>query len=206
MKLPAYLCPRRVACASPSGGSLHGTVWAFSWKPSAAVRVAEALTVLFADLCEQTVECLHKMLTLHMTWPRSWSELCLFFISGCTAQFSTSVQKFGLHNLNSKAFHLKWNLTHCGYCGWQYTYFLLEKAMEDEDKHSLKRVEYGEEVCHDNRGLIDEEETKGPRQTQKTQQSEGTHDPGSEGQQTQRERTNPAWEAFSDRIMITKTI
>lgn len=58
--------------------------------------------------------------------------------------------------------------------------------MEDEDKHSLKRVEYGEEVCHDNRGLIDEEETKRPRQTQKTQQSEGTHDPGSEGQQTQR--------------------
>lgn len=59
--------------------------------------------------------------------------------------------------------------------------------MEDEDKHSLKSVEYGEEVCHDNRGLIDEEETKRPRQTQKTQQSEGTHDPGSEGQQTQRE-------------------
>lgn len=50
-----YLCPRRVACASPCGGSLYRTVWAFGWKPSAAVRVAEALAVLFADLREQTV-------------------------------------------------------------------------------------------------------------------------------------------------------
>lgn len=50
--------------------------------------------------------------------------------------------------------------------------------MEDEDKHSLEGVEYGEEVRHDNRGLVDEEETKGPRQTQQTQQSEGAHDPG----------------------------
>lgn len=55
--------------------------------------------------------------------------------------------------------------------------------MEDEDKHSLEGVEYGEEVCHDNRGLIDEEETEGPCETQQTQQSERTHDPGSEGQQ-----------------------
>lgn len=55
--------------------------------------------------------------------------------------------------------------------------------MEDEDKHSLEGVEYGEEVRHDNRGLIDEEETEGPRQTQQTQQGEGTHDPGSKGQQ-----------------------
>lgn len=54
--------------------------------------------------------------------------------------------------------------------------------MEDEDKHSLEGVEYGEEVCHYNRGLVDEEETKGPCQTQQTQQSEGAHDPGSEGQ------------------------
>lgn len=55
--------------------------------------------------------------------------------------------------------------------------------MEDEDKHSLEGVEYGEEVCHDDRGLVDEEEAEGPRETQQTQQSEGTHDPGSEGRQ-----------------------
>lgn len=66
--------------------------------------------------------------------------------------------------------------------------------MEDEDKHSLEGVEYGEEVRHDNRGLIDEEETKRPRQTQKTQQSEGPHDPGSEGRHTHKDSTNPAWE------------
>lgn len=60
--------------------------------------------------------------------------------------------------------------------------------MEDEDKHSLEGVEYGEEVRHDNGGLVDEEETEGPRQTQKTQQSKGTHDPGPEGEQTQTHR------------------
>lgn len=57
--------------------------------------------------------------------------------------------------------------------------------MEDEDKHSLEGVEYGEEVRHDHRGLIDEEQTKGPRQTEQAQQSEGTHDPGSKGEQRQ---------------------
>lgn len=51
--------------------------------------------------------------------------------------------------------------------------------MEDEDKHPLESVEYGEEVRHDNRGLIDEEETEGPCQTQQTQQGKGSHDPGS---------------------------
>lgn len=74
--------------------------------------------------------------------------------------------------------------------------------MEDEDKHSLEGVEYGEEVCHDNRGFIDEEETEGPRETQQTQQSEGAHDPGSEGRQQNKKKhkewTNPALEAFSD--------
>lgn len=58
--------------------------------------------------------------------------------------------------------------------------------MEDEDKHSLEGVEYGEEVCHDDRGLIDEEETKGPRQAQQTQQGEGTHDPGSKGRKAKK--------------------
>lgn len=50
--------------------------------------------------------------------------------------------------------------------------------MEDEDKHSLESVEYGEEVRHDDGGLVDEEEAEGPREAQQTQQGEGTHHPG----------------------------
>lgn len=53
--------------------------------------------------------------------------------------------------------------------------------MEDEDKHSLKGVEYGEEVRHHDRGFVYEEKTKGPREAQQTQQGEGAHDPGPEG-------------------------
>lgn len=186
MKLLAYLRPRGVACASPSGGSLHRTVWAFGWESSAAVRVAEALTVLFADLREQTVKCLHikRWLYIRLSRDLEASGVCSLYqlVQLNSAQrckgsaFITSTQKL---------FTLK--ETHCGHYGRQYTYFLLEKAVEDEDKHSLKRVEYGEEVCHDNRGLVDEEEAERPRQAQKTEQSEGTHDPGSEGRQAQGE-------------------
>lgn len=64
------------------------------------------------------------------------------------------------------------------------TYLFLEEAVEDEDKHSLESVEYGEEVCHDDRGLVDEEEAEGPREAQQTQQGEGPHHPGSEGCQS----------------------
>lgn len=66
------------------------------------------------------------------------------------------------------------------------THLFLEKAVEDEDKHSLEGVEYGEEVRHDDRGLVDEEEAEGPREAQQTQQSEGAHDPGSEGRQKEK--------------------
>lgn len=65
--MPVYLCARGVACAGPCGGSLRRTVRALSRQPSAAVRVAEALAVLFADLRRQTAKCLNTMLTLHMT-------------------------------------------------------------------------------------------------------------------------------------------
>lgn len=58
MKLLVYLCTRRIACAGPCGGSLRRAVWALGRQSSAAVRVAEALAVLFADLREQTAECL----------------------------------------------------------------------------------------------------------------------------------------------------
>lgn len=61
------------------------------------------------------------------------------------------------------------------------TYFFLEEAMEDEDKHSLEGVEDGEEVRHDDGGLVDEEEAEGPGQPEQEQQSEGAHDPGPEG-------------------------
>lgn len=69
--------------------------------------------------------------------------------------------------------------------------------MEDEDEHPLEGVEYGKQVCHDNRGLVDEEETKGPGETQQTEQSEGAHDPGPERERketkkTKKRRTNPA--------------
>lgn len=52
--------------------------------------------------------------------------------------------------------------------------------MEDEDKHSLKGVEYGEEVRHHKGGLVYKEETEGPREAQQTQQREGAQDPGPE--------------------------
>lgn len=58
MKLLVYLCTRGVACAGPCGGGLCRAVRALGRQPSAAVRVAEALAVLFADLREQTAECL----------------------------------------------------------------------------------------------------------------------------------------------------
>ena len=54
--------------------------------------------------------------------------------------------------------------------------------MEDEDEHSLEGVEYGEEVRHDDRGLVDEEEAEGPCEAQQEQQGEGPHDPRPEGQ------------------------
>ena len=61
-----YLSTRRVASAGPCGGSLCGAVWALGRQPATAVRVAEALAVLFADLHEQTnismyVDLPHKL-------------------------------------------------------------------------------------------------------------------------------------------------
>lgn len=48
-----YLSTRGVAGAGPCGGGLDGAVRALRRQPAAAVRVAEALAVLFADLREQ---------------------------------------------------------------------------------------------------------------------------------------------------------
>lgn len=58
--------------------------------------------------------------------------------------------------------------------------------MENKDKHPLEGVEYGEEVCHDDGGLTDEEETKGPCETQQAQQGKSPHDPGPARKKIQR--------------------
>lgn len=50
IKFLLYLCTRRVARTGSCGRSLCGAVRALGRQPSAAVRVAEALAVLFADL------------------------------------------------------------------------------------------------------------------------------------------------------------
>ena len=70
------------------------------------------------------------------------------------------------------------------------TYFFLEEAVEDKDKHSLEGVECSKEVGHHHGGLIDEEQSKGPSQAQQTQQSKGSQDPGPRLKQTHNE-TNP---------------
>lgn len=52
--------------------------------------------------------------------------------------------------------------------------------MEDKDEHPLQSVEDGEEVRHDNGGLVEEEQTKGPGQTQEKEQGKRSKHPGSE--------------------------
>lgn len=188
--MPVYLCARGVACAGPCGGSLRRTVRALSRQPSAAVRVAEALAVLFADLRRQTAKCLNTMLTLQEA---EWGSVCSLY-QHLWIQLKVwpwLLKSLLLFTLTEK------NRTQCRVT----TYFFLEKTVENEDKHSLEGVEYGEEVRHNNRGLADEEEPKRPGETEQTQQSKSTHDPGSEGRQT-RHRTNPAWGRFCDRTVI----
>lgn len=58
-------------------------------------------------------------------------------------------------------------------------YLLLQHAVEDEDEHSLQRIEDGEQVRHDHRALVDVHKTKGPGEAQQTQQGDGTNHPGS---------------------------
>lgn len=50
--------------------------------------------------------------------------------------------------------------------------------MENEDEHPLQSVEDSEEVSHDNGGLVEKEQTKGPRKPQETEQSECSQHPG----------------------------
>ena len=45
-----------------------------------------------------------------------------------------------------------------------HAYLLLEQTVEDEDEHALQSVEDGEEVSHDNGGLVEKEQPKRPCQ------------------------------------------
>lgn len=57
------------------------------------------------------------------------------------------------------------------------SYLFLQGAVEDEDEHALEGVEGGEEVGHDDRVLVDEEEAEGPGQTQQEEQGDGPNSP-----------------------------
>lgn len=49
--------------------------------------------------------------------------------------------------------------------------------MENEDKHSLQRIENGEEIGHDDCAFINVHESKGPGQSQQAEKSYCTYDP-----------------------------
>lgn len=53
----------------------------------------------------------------------------------------------------------------------------LEETVEDEDKHPLQCVEDGEEIRHHNGRIIKEEQAKGPREPQQTEQSKRAQHP-----------------------------
>lgn len=179
--------------------------WSVWWKSSqnrassqsAALRSSTCGGSTCCTLCGPTQansQVLNTMLTLHMTLQEAeWGSVCSLY-QHLWIQLKVwpwLLKSLLLFTLTEK------NRTQCRVT----TYFFLEKAVENEDKHSLEGVEYGEEVRHNNRGLADEEEPKRPGETEQTQQSKSTHDPGSEGRQT-RHRTNPAWGRFCDRTVI----
>lgn len=56
-------------------------------------------------------------------------------------------------------------------------YLFLEETVEHEDEHPLQRVEDGEEVRHDDGGVVEEEEAKSPRQAQQAEECEGSQHP-----------------------------
>ena len=60
---------------------------------------------------------------------------------------------------------------------------LLKDTVEDEDEHALEGVEYGEQVGHDHRALVDVHQAEGPGQAQQAEQGHSPDDPGSATQQ-----------------------
>lgn len=53
------------------------------------------------------------------------------------------------------------------------TNLFLQSTMEHKDEHALESVEGGEEIGHDNRLLVDEEEAKCPSEAQEEKESDG---------------------------------
>ena len=58
-------------------------------------------------------------------------------------------------------------------------YLLVHETMENEDEESLQGVQYCEQVRHNNRMLIDVEQTEGPGQTQQDNQHKSSFQPRS---------------------------
>lgn len=53
----------------------------------------------------------------------------------------------------------------------------LQQTVENEDEHPLQGVEDGEEVRHHYGGFIEEEQAKGPREPQQTEEGERSQHP-----------------------------
>jgi len=58
-----------------------------------------------------------------------------------------------------------------------YTHFVAHETVENEDEKSLKTVESGEDVSHEERLRINVEQAKQPGQTQQHDQHTGTFQP-----------------------------
>lgn len=63
-------------------------------------------------------------------------------------------------------------------------YLFLEETVEHEDEHPLQRVEDGEEVRHDDGGVVEEEEAEGPRQAQQAEEGERSQHPRPAGRKS----------------------
>lgn len=71
-------------------------------------------------------------------------------------------------------FHIQWPT---GVKPRETQYLFLEETVEHEDEHPLQRIEDGEEVRHDDGGVIEEEEAKSPRQAQQAEEGERSQNP-----------------------------
>ena len=58
-------------------------------------------------------------------------------------------------------------------------YLVVVDAVEEEDEESLQTVEDGEQVGHGHGGLVEVQQTEGPRQSQHEDQHESSADPTS---------------------------
>lgn len=93
MKRLLYLSTRGVAGAGPCGGGLHGAMRALRRQPAAAVRVAEALAVLFADLHEQNSRVFTHLRTLKSLSEEVFLDFLGSVNSSCPCRGSAIVRK-----------------------------------------------------------------------------------------------------------------